>query len=139
MYCRKCGKEIPDRQSFCPYCGADQRKDTQSFTTMIDIKEMKKNKTTKTRKHVFSFYAIFSFIVSLLALFFDAFVFINIFPFCVVGGVLTIISLILAIIGVNETKHNVKNGGTFAVSSIALDVISAVFLVVFVFLFVFYK
>ena len=24
MFCRKCGKPIPDGAKFCPYCGADQ-------------------------------------------------------------------------------------------------------------------
>ena len=26
MYCTKCGKEIPDKAAFCPYCGAPRKK-----------------------------------------------------------------------------------------------------------------
>lgn len=139
MYCRKCGQEISDRQSFCPYCGADQRKETSSFTTMIDIKEKKNNKIKKTRKYVISYFAVLGFIISILSIFFDAFVFISLIPFSVFGGVFGIISLILSIIGIKETKHNIKNGSQFAYSGFALSIISLLVLIAVTLVILFYK
>ncbi len=139
MYCRKCGQEISDRQSFCPYCGADQRKETTSFTTMIDIKERKNNKVKKTRKYVLSYVALSGFIFSFLAVFFDAFVFINLIPFAVFGALFGLISLVLSIIGIKETKHNIKNGSHFAYSGFVLSILALIVLIVVVLITIFYR
>lgn len=35
MYCKKCGKEIPDNAIFCTYCGTEQQNNKQQFTSII--------------------------------------------------------------------------------------------------------
>lgn len=139
MFCRKCGREIPDRHSFCPYCGADQRKETTSFTTMLDIKEIKKNKVKKTKTNATSLAACLSFVISLFAILFDSFVFVRIEIFAAFGFIFSVGGLITSIIGLKHTKHNVKKGGPFAFAGFAISLISLLFLLIVVSLFLFYK
>lgn len=139
MYCRKCGREIPDRHSFCPYCGADQRKETTSFTTMLDIKEIKRNKVKKTKTNTVSMSSWLSFVIALVAILFDVFVFVRIEIFSPFAFAFSVGALITSIIGLRHTKHNVKKGGPFAFAGIAISLISILFLLIVLALFFFYK
>ena len=139
MFCRKCGREIPDRHSFCPYCGADQRKETTSFTTMLDIKEIKNNKVKKTKTNRTSMASWLSFIISLFAILFDSFVFVRIEIFAAFGFAFSIAGLITSIVGLKHTKHNVKKGGPFAFAGFAISLISILFLLIVLALFLFYR
>lgn len=139
MYCRKCGREIPDRHSFCPYCGADQRKETSSFTTMLDIKEIKRNKVKKTKTNATSMSSWVSFIIALVGILFDVFVFVRIEVFAPFAFAFSIGALITSIIGLKHTKHNVKKGGPFAFAGFAISLISILFLLIVLALYLFYK
>lgn len=139
MYCRKCGHEIPDRHTYCPFCGADQRKETTSFTTMLDIKEIKKNKITKTKKNIVSTASWFTCVLSLIALVFAILIFrnINVFAWLAIG--FSALGLIVSFIGIKATNHNVRKGAPLAYSGLAINLICLLFVVVVLLLNYFYK
>lgn len=37
MYCRKCGKEVPDGSNFCPNCGANQKEETFGLKNSVKV------------------------------------------------------------------------------------------------------
>ena len=42
MFCKKCGKEIPDNTEFCNFCGAEQNSKIQSGTAAFTPKPKKR-------------------------------------------------------------------------------------------------
>ncbi len=47
MYCQKCGKEISDEASFCPYCGASTK---VTYTSTVGTKPASQSTTTISPK-----------------------------------------------------------------------------------------
>ena len=45
MFCRKCGKPIPDGAKFCPYCGADQNYKEVYTRKKVDYNASKYSRT----------------------------------------------------------------------------------------------
>lgn len=45
MFCRKCGKPIPDGAQFCPYCGADQNYKEVYTRKKVDYNASKYSRT----------------------------------------------------------------------------------------------
>ena len=45
MFCKKCGKEIPDGAKFCPYCGADQNYKEVYTRKKVDYNASKYSRT----------------------------------------------------------------------------------------------
>lgn len=138
MYCRKCGREIADRRTYCPFCGANQTKETTSFTAFLDINKKSNNKIKKTKTNKFSSLSLVCFIFAIVGVFFDGFSFIRLVPFFYFGAAFSLIALVLSFIGLKETKHNVKRGQGLAYSGLTLSLISIIFLLVFIGLYCFY-
>lgn len=90
MYCRNCGKEIPDGSSFCPECGASQRDDVQ----VQNVRTVESKTNTKS---------IVGLVISLIGLL--------IFSSLILGPV----SAIVSYFGYKECKERNENGSVLAI------------------------
>lgn len=61
MYCKKCGKEIPDNSNYCQYCGDVQTSDNSSKMIMVQFPIIEfKTKMTRMNKILLVLFIIWS-------------------------------------------------------------------------------
>ena len=132
MYCIKCGKEIPENSSFCPFCGANQSDSGAAAQPGASGTENAGAKSggsaaagpyaqpvnqSPIRKAQYNLLSILGLVISLISLVF------NYFGLVGLGGI------IVSVIGLIHCNRRKENGRILAVLGIffgAVSVITAV-------------
>lgn len=110
MFCRKCGKEIPNDARFCTSCGADQQNGMQANTTTVKSNTVNETISSVSEKlESTNSFCIASLVVTFIAFF--------IFDYYNIGG---FAALVLGFMGWNAIKKNGQKGATLAIISIAV-------------------
>ena len=106
-FCPNCGKKVSNDMNFCGDCGASFDNYSNNKNDNVLYQENKTNEM-----------AVVGFILSLFSL--------------LTCGVLSIPSLIISIVGLNNAKKNNGNGIGFAIAGIVISSIFILFLLLFI-------
>lgn len=117
MYCRKCGKEIPENSKFCPECG-EQLAEEEVSEQDLDSSHF----TNSSTAYVFNYYPIYAICTSVVAIIASS---VPVFSLIAAIG-----SLILSIYAYNCSK----NTGNRKVFSLVMLIVSIVLIIYSVFL-----
>ena len=102
MFCQKCGKELPDGSSFCPYCGAHTN--VSSNNSSFGYYANKINEESKK----YNVWAIAGFAVAAVSFFLPGF-------FTLITG---ISALVMSIYAAKQIKVTGEKGNVFAILGI---------------------
>ncbi len=106
MFCKNCGKEIPDTAKYCPECGANQIEDTIVSNTSNTTLNNSESSLNPERSN----FALLGFILGIISVFIGF------------KGILPIAAIILSIIGINECDKEHRPGKNFAIWGIVFAV-----------------
>ncbi len=123
MYCKNCGRELPDGLDMCPYCGADRYNNKVYEDKKVKKNKQKKVKYVAPRKKGSALYSILGFVFSLCG--------ISIFP--LVGS---IIGFVLSCIGISESRKTNANCGGLGIAGLIISLISIIIYAAIITLFV---
>ena len=106
MFCKKCGKEIPDDSAFCPKCGAQVNMahpsgENSSFDYYAN--------QAKQEVQKYNIWAIVGFVLSLVPL---------IFPLGMFSLVVGTSAFVISIFAAKQTKATEEKGNVFAILGI---------------------
>ncbi len=110
MYCKNCGRELPEGLDMCPYCGADRYGKVE---TVEKKKKEKKIKYVAPRKKASPLYSILGFVFSIGG--------ISFLP--LIGS---IIGFVLSCIGISESRKTNANCGGLGIAGLIISMISLI-------------
>ena len=113
MYCKKCGKQVEDGSSFCPYCGADLR---EQEVEVVEA-ESEKNEVSRGPWKAFAIVGYFLGIVGFVT------------SFLIFGMEFSVFGIVFSALGLKTTDEEAKAKAKKGLKlSIAATIISVVLL-----------